>query len=134
MYGPAKPPRFPVALMSAMLAAAAGPLRKIVGRAQKGDGNEYSAMVAAENAAIARTKWLPAAMLSDNATPTSSNGIAACHRRSPVLSECQAVMSIIGMATSQGIPEIRITCVVLSPEMRRTIVGSQELRPTLFVM
>ena len=60
--------------------------------------------------------------------------MAACHRRSRVLSECHAVMNIIGMAASHGIPEIRMTCVVLRPEMRRTMVGSQELRPTLFVM
>ena len=40
----------------AMLAAAAGPLRKIVGSAQNGEGNEYSASVAAENAVIASAR------------------------------------------------------------------------------
>src|SRR5688500_18298376 len=107
MYGPAKPPRLPVALMSATLAAAAGPLRNIVGSDQNGEGNEYSAIVAIQKAAIASTRWLPAAMLSDKPAPTMSSAMAACQRRSPVLSECQAVMSIIGMAASQGIPEMR---------------------------
>ena len=91
-------------------------------------------MVAAEKAAIARTRLLPAAMLSDSAIPTRNNGIAVCHRRSRVLSECHAVRNITGIAQSHGMPEMRITCVVLSPEMRRTIVGSHELRPTLLVM
>ena len=60
-------------------------------------------------------------MLSDSAIPTRNRGMAACHRRSRVLSECHAVRSITGIAQSHGMPEIRITCVVLSPEMRRTI-------------
>jgi len=60
--------------------------------------------------------------------------MAACQRRSRVLSECHAVTSIIGMAASHGIPEIRMTCVVLSPEIRCTILGSHELSPTLLVM
>ena len=77
---------------------------------------------------------LPLAMLSDRPTPTTSRAMAACHRRSRVLSECHAVTSIIGMAHSHGIPEMRMTWVVLRPEMRRTIVGSHDARPTLLVM
>src|SRR5882672_10630934 len=134
MYGPTNPPRLPIELINAMLAAAAVPVRKIVGSAQNGGGNEYNAMVAIENAPMASARWFPAHTLIASATPTSRIGMAACHRRSPVLSECHAEISIAGMAASQGIPEISVTSKVGSPEMRCTIFGNQKARPTLFVM
>ena len=45
-----------------------------------------------------------------------------------------AASSIAGTAASQGIPEIRVTWNVLSPEIRWTIFGSQTPSPTLLVM
>src|ERR1039458_1893851 len=92
--------------MKAMLAAAAGPLRKSVGNVQNAEGKAYKAMVATENAATASPKWFPAHWLHASATPTVRIGTAACHLRSPVLSECQLEMSIAGTATNHGIPEI----------------------------
>src|SRR5580765_1169091 len=110
-YGPTNPPRLPAELINAIAAAAAGPLRNAVGSAQNGDGNEYSAIVATENAPIARAICLPAAILSDRATPTMNSGTAAWRRRSPVRSECDAMTSIAGIAQSHGIPDRRITSV-----------------------
>src|SRR4029077_608806 len=117
-YGPRKPPRFPMELMSAMLAAAAGPLRNTVGSAQNGDGKEYNAIVATEKARIANPTRFPAKTLTSSATPKSRIGTAAWSFRSDGRSECDADQSIAGSAASQGMPEIRITCVWLKPEMR----------------
>src|SRR5882672_10239360 len=109
MYGPTNPPRLPIELIKAMLAAAAVPLRKIVGSAQNGGGNAYNAIVANENAAIASARWLPAHTLMASATPTSRIGIPACHCRSPVLSECHAEINMAGIAASHGMPEMSVT-------------------------
>src|SRR5262245_65993794 len=91
-----------------MLAAAAGPLRNTVGNAQKGEGNEYSAIVASENAVIASKIWLPANTLTSSATPKNRSGSAAWSLRSDVRSECDADQSMAGRAASHGIPETRI--------------------------
>src|SRR5262249_31034642 len=101
-----------------MLAAAAGPLRNTVGNAQNGDGNEYNAIVASEKAEIANAMWLPAKTLTSNARPKSRMGSAAWNFRSEVRSECDADHSMAGSAASHGMPEIRMTCVWLKPEMR----------------
>src|ERR1035437_6110026 len=117
MYGPTNPPRLPTELINPILAAAAVPLRNTVGRDQNADGNAYNAIVANEKAAIATTRLFPAHWLRARPTPTIRMGTAACHRRSPVLSECQAESSIAGTAASQGIPETRVTSNVLNPEI-----------------
>ena len=66
----------------------------MVGNTQNGDGNEYSAIVAIENAAMASTRLLPAAMLARSAIPTMNSGTAACQRRSPVRSDDQPISKI----------------------------------------
>src|SRR5580765_2723628 len=117
-----------------MLAAAAVPLKNIVGSDQNGEGNAYSAIVASENIAIAGTSRSPAHWLSASATPTIRIGTAACRRRSPVLSECHADASIAGTAASHGMAEISVTWKLLNPDMRCTIFGSQTDSPVLLVI
>ena len=86
-------------------------------------------MDATENIATASAALPPVHWVNASAIPATSAAIAACHRRSPVLSECQPTISIPTVAHRLGIITIRLTCSVLSPASFCSIFGSQIFSP-----
>src|SRR6185503_5182479 len=92
-YGPAKPPRLPTALMSAIAPAAAVPLRNAVGRPQNG-GRQLQRPDTAIAAAI---KAIAGARSNDATTSPHADqtvGHTTCQRRSPSRSERRPQNSI----------------------------------------
>src|SRR5712692_10515946 len=99
-------------------AAAAVVLKKLPGMAHS-DG--YADMIPAEataNSAIATGTPTSNRATAASAAAADKRGIAACQRRSPVLSERQPQTSIAGIDTIAGIAASKATFVTLMPPMR----------------
>jgi len=61
--------------------------------------------------------------------PLSNTGIAACHRRSPVRSECQPLNCCVRNPARYGNAVSIVTRKSLCDDARFTIVGSQKAIP-----
>src|ERR1039458_6245067 len=85
-------------------------------------------MAASEKEAITITGCPPNTWLKANPAAAANAAKAACHFLSPVLSECQPVKSIAGIAHRLGIAETRLTWNVDKPGNFCTIFGSQITR------
>jgi hypothetical protein len=129
VYGPKKPPRLPIELISPMLAAAALAPRKLLGIAH----SEGYAATTPANPTEKRTSAADRFTLT-RATPASAaapakRGIAVCHLRSPVRSECQPNSSITGTATSAGIAVYQEVCTAFRCPTRCSIFGIHRPKP-----
>src|SRR5450432_1971476 len=129
MNGPAKPPRLPTALISAIAPAAARPLKNVVDRPQNGAivlQRQDTASESATNASTAGTGKL--ASKSPNAAHQSA--VATCHRRSPRRSDDRPWSIIAKIANSGGIALSTPTNAELAPGTARLIsVGKKKSSP-----
>src|SRR5258706_201946 len=66
---------------------------------------------------------------SERASAHRNTGMAACHLRSPVRSECQPFNCCVTKAATYGKAASRVTFRSLCPERRFRIVGSQKAMP-----
>src|SRR5208282_2286289 len=92
-YGPAKPPRFPIELTSAIAPAAAVPLRNSGGIAQNGPKVPQIPAAAIESAPSDRTGDRVVAASIRPTAPTAAQN-ARCHRRSPLRSDARPTNTI----------------------------------------
>jgi hypothetical protein len=112
-----------------MPAAAALALKKLPGMAHcEGYAATIPANAIEKNA---NANGTPTACIASaaSAPPASTRGIAVCHRRSPVRSECHPFHSITGIANAAGIAESMVVSNVVNPSSRCSIFGSHKLNP-----
>src|SRR5205085_10600222 len=97
MYGPAKPPVLPMQLIAPIVAAADAPVRKVLGKAQKGGSRALLPMAAIENATTPKATP-PFKRVKASPAPAANSGMAVCQWRSRWRSELQPTRSIAGQA------------------------------------
>src|SRR4051812_24528933 len=114
MEGPTNPPRFPMELMVAIPAAAAGPDRNSVGIDQSGGLAELIPTFTSVSAATsARRPPLDPAM--KRPAEAARHAKATCQERSPVRSECRAHKIIASTETVGGTMLRNPTVIELTP-------------------
>ena len=129
IQGPKNPPRFPSELISPIEAAAADSLRNVVGTAQNAGWKEKYPAQTRLNRQTVSTTFVPNNTARSKLTPLENIGIAACHRRSQDLSECQAFNCCAKKPATYGNETIRVTRRSLCPDRRFRIVGNQKAMP-----
>ncbi len=130
--GPTKPPMLPIELISARPAAAAGPVRMVIGSAQLGPSADQMPIAAPDRSTRPSSGESTSAQ-PITARPPIAAGTATCQRRSPVLSECFATGSMQIAASRYGTAETRPTARSPKPDRLRTICGSQNAMPYIAV-
>src|SRR4051794_9686924 len=96
IVGPTNPPRFPIALIVAMPAAAAEPDRNMVGMLHRGGFAELIPTLTSVSA-ITTTTTEPADPARARPAAATRQAMTTCQVRSPVRSEClaQRIMAIM---------------------------------------
>src|SRR5215467_16138972 len=119
MNGPTKPPRFPTELISPIEAAAADSVRNSVGTGQNAGWKPKYAPPTPMKKSIASKTLEPMWIAMKRKDPLSRRGIAACHRRSCVRSECHPlsrlelrdtsmrVYRVVGIARTEHLQELQ---------------------------
>lgn len=113
--GPTKPPRLPIALMSAMPAAAALPPRNCGGSAQKTPTSDRCAICESVKLSTRSAMLCCAATASNNPAADVTAHAATCQRLSPVRSECRPTM---GMAMSAATNGTDVIVLAVGPNLR----------------
>src|SRR5271170_4754595 len=127
-YGPAKPPRFPIELTSAIEPAAAVPLRNSGGIAQNGPKVPQIPTAAIESAPNDSAGDRVIEASTSPAAPTAAQ-TARCHRRSPLRSDARPTKTIAADAPTNGIADSNPIPKSLRLPKPRIICGSQKVTP-----
>jgi hypothetical protein len=121
-------------LINPIDAAAAEPVRKVVGSDQNEGKKLYNPAAATQNIVTARAVLLWLRALNSSPIPATIIGAAVCHRRSPERSDDHPTTINATNPVKYGSAEINVTSKFGRPDNALTIVGSQKLKPYRPVM
>jgi len=127
MLGPKKPPLEPIALMSAIPAAADVPLRNFVGRHQKGDINREVLMGRNAKAINPKQRMREQGPLRCNLRNQMPGRVAARPQRSSHRSESNPAKGYTRAESRKIPPTISPVAALLVPSASRTRIGAQRV-------